>query len=491
MPRRGHEFRHGGINVGLPGGQVLSDFPEGIAKVCRADIEGRAFKGVAVAEECAVDQATGVEICNLLQVVRRTQGRQIALGPFAIDGVEHGARPSRAIRWIDTGAGEERARGRRRGLHLGSGEWQHAVLTTGRQQKQAERESPSHRKIESRSNHVVSPDCVHRLFAAWSRVRAIKHLNGLAGRMVRTRRLGPQTDPAIPILSVARAGCSLKGRAFRNSICEKELREGGGSRAGEPGAILRRRAGQLNRVATAMSRSMPGTRESAAVFSIGGDSMSERRRRTMIAEQLVARGIRDSRVLEAMAAVSREAFVAPHLIEQAYEDRALPSEAGQTISQPYIVAYMTECLGVAPGHRVLEIGTGTGYQTAILARLAAEVFTVERLADLSHHAMIRLADLEARNVRMRVGDGTLGWPDKAPFDRILVTAAAPAIVSPLLEQLAVGGRMVLPIGPADRQHLVAIDKLPHRNVETPLLPVVFVPLVGEAGFAEAGWVHGG
>lgn len=240
-----------------------------------------------------------------------------------------------------------------------------------------------------------------------------------------------------------------------------------------------------------MSRNMPGTREGAAAFSHGGNLLSESRRRTMIAEQLVARGIRDSRVLEAMAAVSREAFVPPHLIEQAYEDRALPSEAGQTISQPYIVAYMTECLGVAPGHRVLEIGTGTGYQTAILARLAAEVFTIERLADLSHHAMIRLAELEARNVRMRVGDGTLGWPDKAPFDRILVTAAAPAIVSPLLEQLAAGGRMVLPIGPENRQYLVAIDKLPNRYVETPLLPVVFVPLVGEAGFAEAGWVHGG
>lgn len=211
----------------------------------------------------------------------------------------------------------------------------------------------------------------------------------------------------------------------------------------------------------------------------------------MIAEQLVARGIRDPRVLEAMAAVSREAFVPPHLTERAYDDRALPSEAGQTISQPYIVAYMTECLGVAPGHRVLEIGTGTGYQTAILARLAAEVFTVERLEALSHHAMMRLTELDAWNVRMRVGDGTLGWPEAAPFDRILVTAAAPAIVSPLLEQLALGGRMVLPVGPEDRQYLVAIDKWPNRYVETPLLPVVFVPLVGEAGFAEAVSVHGG
>jgi len=214
-------------------------------------------------------------------------------------------------------------------------------------------------------------------------------------------------------------------------------------------------------------------------------------RRSMIADQLMARGICDPSVLEAMASIPREAFVPTHLFDRAYEDCALPSEAGQTISQPFIVAYMTECLRLEPHHRVLEIGTGTGYQTAILARLAAEVFTVERLGALSHHAMIRLAGLEARNVRMRVGDGTLGWPERAPFDRILVTAAAPTVVLPLVEQLAVGGRMVLPIGPEDRQHLVAIDKLPNRYIETPLLPVVFVPLVGEAGFAESVLKRGG
>ncbi len=204
----------------------------------------------------------------------------------------------------------------------------------------------------------------------------------------------------------------------------------------------------------------------------------------MIADQLVARGIGDPRVLDAMRVIPREAFVPPQLIERAYEDRALPAEAGQTISQPYIVAYMTECLGLAVNHRVLEVGTGTGYQTAVLARLAAEVFTIERLAALSHHAKNRLTELNVRNVWMRVGDGTLGWPEQAPFDRILVTAAAPAVVLPLVEQLAVGGRMVLPIGSVDRQYLVAIDKWPNRYVETPLLPVVFVPLVGESGFAD-------
>jgi protein-L-isoaspartate(D-aspartate) O-methyltransferase len=206
-------------------------------------------------------------------------------------------------------------------------------------------------------------------------------------------------------------------------------------------------------------------------------------RRRMVRDQLVARAISDAAVLEAMATVPRERFVPAELAASAYDDRALPAGLGQTISQPYIVAYMTECLHVARDHRVLEVGTGTGYQTAVLARLVREVHTIERLDLLLDAARVRLRDVGADNVRFRLGDGSMGWPEAAPFDRIIVTAAAPTLVPALLEQLAVGGRMLLPVGPDERQVLVAVDKLPGRYVETPLLPVVFVRLVGQAGFA--------
>lgn len=208
------------------------------------------------------------------------------------------------------------------------------------------------------------------------------------------------------------------------------------------------------------------------------------RRIRMVDWQLAERGIRDPRVLEALRTVPREAFVPAHLTENAYEDRALPIGLGQTISQPYIVGYMTEQLGVGPDHRVLEIGTGTGYQTAILARLARTVITMERFDAFSEAARRRLNDLGVRNVVFRVGDGSLGCPDAAPYDRILVTAAAPDLVQPLVNQLADGGRMVLPLGEDSSQHLALVERCRGRTIERPLIGVRFVRLVGAAGHPD-------
>jgi protein-L-isoaspartate(D-aspartate) O-methyltransferase len=206
-------------------------------------------------------------------------------------------------------------------------------------------------------------------------------------------------------------------------------------------------------------------------------------RRRMVERDLRRRGIRDPRVLDAMAAVPRHRFVPQSEREHAYEDRALPLEVGQTISQPYIVAYMTEALRIHPGDRVLEVGTGSGYQTAVLARLAAEVFTVERIGDLMGAAREVLETLGVANVHYLVGDGTLGWEEHAPFDRILVTAGAPDVPGPLKEQLAPeGGRMVIPVGDTDVQELVAVTRLGNEWTTEPLLGCRFVPLVGDEGW---------
>src|SRR5687768_8529959 len=186
----------------------------------------------------------------------------------------------------------------------------------------------------------------------------------------------------------------------------------------------------------------------------------ERERSRMVEDDLRRRGIDDPRVLDAMAAVPRHRFVPAGERRHAYEDRALPLELGQTISQPYIVAFMTEALRLRPTDRVLEVGTGSGYQTAVLARLAAEVFTIERIGDLQGAAREVLEELGVRNVRYRVGDGTLGWPEHAPYDRILVTAGAPAVPSALNEQLSRdGGVMLIPVGEPDLQELVAISRV--------------------------------
>lgn len=203
----------------------------------------------------------------------------------------------------------------------------------------------------------------------------------------------------------------------------------------------------------------------------------------MVTDQLERRGVRDPRVLEAMAAIPREAFVPGVPASVAYDDRALPIDAGQTISQPYMVARMTELLGVKPGARILEVGTGSGYQAAVLARLGARVTSIERHDDLSDAARERLAALGIEGVELVVGDGSVGEPDGAPWDGIVVTAASPSIPEALREQLAVGGRLVIPVGPRNQQELLVVERRgPSDWTEWSDGAVVFVPLVGEAGW---------
>jgi len=210
-------------------------------------------------------------------------------------------------------------------------------------------------------------------------------------------------------------------------------------------------------------------------------------RERMVDTQLRSRGIHDPRVLDAMAAVPREAFVAARVRDQAYGDHPLPIGSGQTISQPYIVARMTELLAVSPGDRVLDVGTGSGYQAAILAELGCAVLSVERERSLARDAADRLRDLgyDGDRVRVVTGDGTLGWPDGAPWDGILVAAAAPAIPEPLRLQLADGRRLVIPVGTWREQLLMVVERHGDEWRERSDGPVVFVPLVGAEG-----WDHG-
>jgi protein-L-isoaspartate(D-aspartate) O-methyltransferase len=207
-------------------------------------------------------------------------------------------------------------------------------------------------------------------------------------------------------------------------------------------------------------------------------------RRRMVAEQIRGRGIRDERILAAMEEIPRHRFVPPYLAGRAYEDGPLPIGEGQTISQPYIVAQMTQALRLAGEEKVLEIGTGSGYQTAILCRLAQEVVSVERFAVLSSTAEELLRALGVENARFRVGDGTMGVPEEAPFDRILVTAAAPEVPAPLFEQLADGGILVIPIGGRWEQDLIRIRKESGKAKREFLGGCRFVPLVGQCGFSE-------
>ena len=194
----------------------------------------------------------------------------------------------------------------------------------------------------------------------------------------------------------------------------------------------------------------------------------------MIELQIEARGVKDPLVLAAMRKVPRERFVPVDLVPHAYEDRALPIGHGVTISQPYIVAYMTEALALTRDHRVLEIGTGSAYQTAILAEIAGEVFTVEIIRALAWRARETLGALGYTNVRFREGDGYAGWREEAPYDRIIVTAAPPEIPQPLVEQLAVGGRMVIPVGD-EIQWIVIVEKTPDGVAQRRTIPVAFVP----------------
>ncbi|HEX4955932.1 MAG TPA: protein-L-isoaspartate(D-aspartate) O-methyltransferase [Thermoanaerobaculia bacterium] len=208
------------------------------------------------------------------------------------------------------------------------------------------------------------------------------------------------------------------------------------------------------------------------------------RRESMIRDQIAARGIRDPKVLDALRRVPRHQFVPPAIIQQAYGDHALPIGQGQTISQPYVVARMTELLDVRPEHKVLEIGTGSGYQTAVLALLARWVFSLERVPELAKQAIERMRELGLQNVKIQVFDGTVGWSDMSPFDRILVTAGAPKVPPPLLDQLAVGGRLLIPEGDRTSQRLVIYDKTAEGVERRETDPVAFVPLVGRHGWEE-------
>ncbi len=205
----------------------------------------------------------------------------------------------------------------------------------------------------------------------------------------------------------------------------------------------------------------------------------ERERARMVEEQLARRGIADARVLEAMRRVPRHLFVEEALRDRAYGDHPLPIGESQTISQPYIVALMTSLLALTGTEKVLEVGTGTGYQTAVLAELARRVCSVERLPALAARARSTLEGLGYRNVWIRVGNGALGWPDEAPFDRILVAAAAPRIPPPLFEQLAEAGRMVLPLGDAEGQTLTLVERVGGEMRTRPHGECLFVRLVGK------------
>jgi len=205
-------------------------------------------------------------------------------------------------------------------------------------------------------------------------------------------------------------------------------------------------------------------------------------RRRMVTEQLVPGGIRDKRVLDAMGKVPRHMFVDPGIIDQAYEDRPLSIGMGQTISQPLMVALMTEALALNGQERVLEIGTGSGYQAAILAELAKEVFTIERISTLSIRARQILHKLFYTNIRFRIGDGTLGWPEEAPFDGIIVTAASPQIQQTFREQLADGGRLVIPVGGETVQELMVITRRGNYYETKFVTGCRFVKLIGEHGW---------
>ncbi len=208
----------------------------------------------------------------------------------------------------------------------------------------------------------------------------------------------------------------------------------------------------------------------------------DEQRRRMVDEQLRSRGIREERVLTAFLKVPRHLFVPDELQRDAYADHPIPIGAGQTVSQPYMVALMTQLLRLQGHERVLEIGTGSGYQLAILAELALEVYSVERLPDLATTAVSRLERLGYLNVHLSSGNGSLGWAEHAPYDGVVVAAGAPGIPTPLVDQLADGGRLVIPIGPPEAQTLTLVEKRGQRIQQTSVTTCVFVPLIGEHGW---------
>lgn len=205
-------------------------------------------------------------------------------------------------------------------------------------------------------------------------------------------------------------------------------------------------------------------------------------RAEMVTRQLACRNITDARVLQAMGEIPRHCFVSPDQESSAYKDRPLAIGFGQTISQPYIVAFMTQALRLGPDAVVLEIGTGSGYQAAVLSRLAAQVYTVERLAPLAERARQTFDALKITNIQVKVSDGGYGWPEHGPFDGIVVTAAAPEIPAPLTAQLKDGARLVVPVGPRGEQNLLCLQRRGNRIERNVLAPVAFVPLLGEHGW---------
>jgi len=208
----------------------------------------------------------------------------------------------------------------------------------------------------------------------------------------------------------------------------------------------------------------------------------QRQRNLMVDTQIISRGVNDARVIAAMRKVPRHLFMDESSWYKAYDDMALPVGEGQTISQPYMVAVMTELLSLGGDEKVLEIGTGSGYQAAVLAELSRELYTIERIQSLSDRAREVIAELGYDNIHMKVGDGTLGWPEAAPFDRILITAAAPVVPEPLVDQLSEGGILVAPVGDRFSQQLVRVIKQRGKLSKDFHTPCVFVPLVGEHGW---------
>ena len=203
-------------------------------------------------------------------------------------------------------------------------------------------------------------------------------------------------------------------------------------------------------------------------------------RERMVKEQVAMRGVTDERVLRAMRKVPREQFVPEQMRGQSYSDGPLPIGYDQTISQPFVVAFMTEKLGLRPTDRVLEIGTGSGYQAAILAELAAKVYTIEIVEPLGKKAAQTLQRLGYKNVQVKIGDGYQGWPEHAPFDAVIVTCAPDHVPQPLVEQIKEGGRIIIPVGPAGDQTLYLLEKKNGRLEQRNVLPVSFVPMTGEA-----------
>ncbi len=210
----------------------------------------------------------------------------------------------------------------------------------------------------------------------------------------------------------------------------------------------------------------------------------EKERNRMVEEQIIARGVKDERVLAAMRKVPRHEFLPEGIRGMAYQDSALPLGEAQTMSQPYMVALMTELLELTGAERVLEIGTGSGYQAAVLSELCEKVYTVERIKKLADRARESLDRLGYRSVAIKVYDGTYGWKEMAPFDAIMVTAGAPDVPAPLVEQLKEGGRMVIPVGERFGQTLLKIVKTPAGPVTERSIPCMFVPLIGNHGWKE-------